>query len=465
MDDDNNNQPTNQPDATGDGFNDAVTPVDDTAPTDDSATEPAENVTSEPTESITPTVPAPPDTAAPTSVTPQRTVSGGDFSINKDSAPKPKSNKKLIGLIIAGVVALVLIVAAVWYFAFYQNKDRIVTDAIASVISAQTLGLGGDLTIESDNFKMTMKFDSASDGANSQAKVDVNIVSDTSSLNVDLGLTGEVIVAESGDMYLKINGLREMVSSAFGSVNMATLGADFDQIISEIDDQWLLITSDDINSLASTGGIQLPEQCSDLADRYGNDKTVRDELIKVYKAHRFVTVGDKVGDESGSVGYKVSFDREIAKEFADAMKDTTIFTELSDCGYGLDNYFSNSYGANNDDTDADVIPEIEIWAKKFGHQLTAFRFSAKQDDFSGVLNINSGIDVAVDVVIPTNAKPIGEVLEKLSGLLGGQLSGANYNSIYDYDYDYDYTIDPNYDESEIGFDEDDYNYELDWYEN
>jgi hypothetical protein len=374
--------------------------------------------------------------------TPPSTGLAGEMSIKGE---RSNNGKKKIGLIALIAAAVLLIAAVLVYFLWYQNKDKVVTDAIGKVIYAETVAYDVEFKMTQENgASYVLTVDGSSDlNGTSQANIFLQYTDNSSGEGIDLVLTGEVVTASVDEVYIKVDGVEAAISSALESSGATeALPANFNDIIQKIDGQWLKITSDDLTDALPT--YSDTQKClSDVLSQWQN-KTTRDELVNVYKKNPFVVVGDKIGEESGSVGYNVTLSLDKTKSFTTDMKETVIQKTLSGCDTLADATDTDSYVKISDEDNA----KTEVWISKFQHDLTKLSHTATENGTTTTVTLRPVLNKPVNVNIPSDARSAAEVFAEITTLFQSY-SGydSTYDdSIYDYDYDYDYEeYDVNYD--------------------
>jgi hypothetical protein len=411
--------------------------------------------------SIATTEPSPlaPDPATePTPANPVFSGQTADAPLVQEIKPS-SSNKKKIG-IIAGIVAVVLLIAAVLlYFLWYQNKDKVVADAISKAIYAETIAYDAEIEITDGQNQFFITVDAAS-GANGDSKSNINLKYSNSSLGqtFNLDLTGTVITTNALDIYIKLDGIETILNviSAFAvTINGSGLPSSVTDVIKKIDGQWLKVTADDLAEV-SEEYVSAQKCLNDTMAQWQNNKTVRDEIVGAYAKSPFIVVGDKVGEESGNVGYQVTLSQDKAKVFGVEFQGTTIYKTLNSC-----ELLSSDTGSSTSSTQSSSIDnaKIEVWVSKFQHELTKLNFNFTNGTSTTTATLKPLFDQPVEVTIPANVRSAKEVIEEIVSLLQtdtAQTADDYADSDYNYDYDYGYDDDYNYDYDY------DYDYETDY---
>ena len=129
------------------------------------------------------------------------------------AALKPKKKVGLIVGIISGVLILILaIVAALLYFLWWQNPQKIVTDAVVNTMTTKKAVVNGKMTvIASNDSKIELNIKSAADSPKTKTDVEAKITLKNVSKTVNL--KAAVITDQDGTIYIKLDGMRKLVES------------------------------------------------------------------------------------------------------------------------------------------------------------------------------------------------------------------------------------------------------------
>jgi len=326
--------------------------------------------------------------------------------------PKKKGKKALIiGLIAAGVAALLVGGSALAYNLWYQNPDKVVSDAIVNAITAKTMSATGVLEIETDDYKLKIEASGKNTvSADSQVGVKLTYTADAMSVSVD----GEAIYSADGDIYIRLNDAKALAASieeqSDGQISFGVFGG----VIEKIDSKWVKIGKEDLGDFSQE--YEKSQQCfADISKQLEEDasfrRSVENETKELYQAHPFIVVGDKLGSRTingqGSLGYKLSTDAEVADAFFTNLPDTELGSRLQGCSEDIKFEDFVSDDAKKDDSEEG---SAEIWVSRFGHYITEINAKpAEGDETKGYLVINPVFNKNDAVEIPSESIPLSEL--------------------------------------------------------
>jgi len=325
--------------------------------------------------------------------------------------PKKKNKKALI---ISGIVAAAIVVlaggSALAYNLWYQNPDKVVTDALVNAITAKTVSATGSLEAKSDDY--TLKIDVA--GRNSlEAHSTTAVTLAFNSDDIDFTVKGEGIFSAEGDIYVKLDDARKLADSIEKQSDGQMSFEVFDGVIDKVDGKWIKISSEDLGDFSEE--YKDTQKCfAAISKQFESDKafraTVENETKDLYKAHKFIIVGDKIGSRTisgqGSLGYKLIPDDKAGAEFFRGFGETQLGKKLTECNKDLNfDDFADQTGKE----DSSATGEAEIWVSRFGHQITELNVKAHDDDTETSFVLNPIFNKNEAIEIPTNSIPLSEL--------------------------------------------------------
>ena len=321
--------------------------------------------------------------------------------------PKKKVSKGAIaGIIVAGLLLVLGGGSALAYNFWYQNPDKVVSDAIVNAITAKTVSVTGSAEIKSKEY--TLKIEAAgrnSLDANSTFAAKLTVETDDVSYTVD----AEALYGAEGDIYLKVNNAQELAQSFEEQSNGEVSLEVFDGVIKKIDSKWVKISAQDLGDFSDD--LKEAQQCSaDISKRLDSDNEFRKQVINetqdLYKAHPFIVVGDKIGSRTingqGSLGYVLTGDSKEADAFFTGFGNTALGKEFKKCNEDVkfEDIVRDDFDKENNDTKT----EAQIWVSRFGHTITEFNMKAEDADANGsfvlrpIFNKNEAVEVPKDVI-------------------------------------------------------------------
>lgn len=347
------------------------------------------------------------------------------------AAGKPAGGKKkwIIGSVIAAVLVVLLGGGALAYNFWYQNPEKVILDGINNLFSHNASSSGkATVSIENKDVRLDVTANVKSDKklANGDVQLAVQMKgSDAPVKKVDL--KADFAVNEK-TAYFKLNNIRpladqlvdayvDQLATQYRQLGFALTEKQIDQqkaqmqqqldpIITKIDNRWIKFdmeaSEEDDESKCTAEAFQ----------KLYDDKKQRDEVLDVYKEHKFITVKEKLGSKDGSLGYLLEFDESVAKDFGKAVEDTTFSKELQKCDKTKSQAPSTEDTTDKEDSLKDS--RIELWVSRWSHQITEVKVAATTNDDSETavsFNLTYDYDKVEGLTTPKDAVDIDE-LEK-----------------------------------------------------
>lgn len=347
------------------------------------------------------------------------------------SSVRARSERNRLLTLIISIFAALLIFGggsfALYYW--YQNPQKVLTDALAYMINAESLDSSGVITIASASADLTINLESQFDSGSMRqaATVDIRPKGGQAEQFGFLTFDGEVMYDSFEErIYLRLSGLSpvyeslidnyietraaesiaegEQISDGNIADSKQKMKSLYAPIIKEFDDQWITIPASEIEETVDPDG---GEACSIDSLR----AAFRDQaVIDAFRKHQFLVVRDHLGSAGGSVGYLVGLDHSEVSAFADAVSDTELGRSLESCGVNLDEATIES-GATNEDI------RFELWADKWSHVPTRIVVVGPGGDNDFTMDIKTEFDADLDIEAPTDAKTFDQIQADLESLI------------------------------------------------
>jgi len=373
-------------------------------------------------------------------------------TIQEEPESHPKKGKGwLIGVIVAAIVFLGICGAAIWYFVYYSNPDKVAYDAIHNLITAENVSIDGGVVVSSDNAQAIIDFDTTGEHLPNSATVSALLTlqdgSDTASFKFNIGS----IQMRNGVLYLQVDGILDSLKG---------MGIDEDDYnnemlisyLEEFEGEWWEISVPDIVDMLDLGefGDFINDSYVCVVDSMNADDS--NELAELYSKNRFVKVEPvkKIvhgsGTEEPEAGYRfyeVSIDRNALVGFSNGLNDTKAVKDLNSCWNHVgQEYFGDDFSMSIDEVTIDDIelPEdmdIYLEISQFDHKLRSIRGvqGADEDIIPLSYSLLFKYDSAVEVSAPSSYRPITELIEEiLTDMYYGDLEMDDY---YPDDFDFD----------------------------
>jgi hypothetical protein len=382
------------------------TPNDDTNPKPIDAVEPP---TLQPTqfESVQPVAPVAETTpfspSLASSEIPAGPIGSGPISDIPLVAPTPKKSKKkliIVGSIIVGTLLLLGGGSALAYNVWYQNPEKVVTDSLVNALTARTAQSTGSLEIKNEEYQVKMTFDAKAATKNAELAVKLDYSAGGQTVKLD----GAGHFSADGDLYVKVNNVGSIISALSGAeANTATA---YDDLAARVEGKWIKITSKDIGEFSEA--YKKTQVClEDVSKQVADDKKLGNELVDLYKKNNFIVIVESLGartiNDTGSLGYVVDLDTEKAKTFAAGLETTEVGKKLKACD---DTINFNDFADSLDTEEADATDDegtIQVWASRFGHELTEINANGKSDGAEIKAVFNPVFNKDVNIQAPTDS--------------------------------------------------------------
>ena len=328
-----------------------------------------------------------------------------------EQAAKPK--KKKTGLII-GIIVIVLLlglgIGGIVFYVLHESKERVLSDAMTSTLSADARQFDGSVTLTAKDKKkagfenVKLNFKSDSKGANFSGSGNLEIkVSDDMSFSVDVA---GAYISKDG-IFVKLDKLAEAIDGAdleamFGG---SASGDEESKMISDllkdtlkgavkaIDGKWYKIDGD---TFKSNNKVKEEYDCITSALDEASSKEVKDKILDIYKEHSFVEADDKKDTESadGLTYYYVKSNSDEYKAFSKEVSKLEVTKKLESC---MD---SGSVEKDDDDDEEDEDEEksegefdLKFGIKGWSHELRSVKGTATTDGEDGY---SMNLDVKLD---------------------------------------------------------------------
>ena len=376
--------------------------------------------------------------------------------------PKPGKKKKIIGIIL-GVVGLLIIVSAVLlYFVWWQSPNKMVTDALLSVVTAEKMNNTGTLVIEAPSSDVKMTITTKGTTNNGALSGDATVKLEVEALDEDVVFDVHGVASDDGVLYVKIDKLRETVDTVIDAIikqqtqqyrdqgmtesdiaqveDMAKQQVSsmfsLDTLIPKVDGQWIRIASDDLEDNEEA-------QCTaDVMKDIQKDKEVTREVMAIYDANRFIQVKDKVDAKDGAPGFRLTGDRDKAQAFMSEFKKTETAGRLLKCDSAIFDSVDDALKETDSSSNADI--DFVIWVDRFSHKLKSLQLdvTSKEDETKVSATYDFEIGQANEVVVPSDARDFKDVYDDITSSIQDSYGVNASTDEYYYD-DYDFGVDSN----------------------
>lgn len=339
---------------------------------------------------------------------------------SQPEAPRKKPKKPLIVAIVAVGMVVLLGGGAAAYSLWYQNPQRVVTDAIANMLEQRNIVSNGTVNIKNISDanqsvdKITLAFDSRSTGRSGQFDAKLTVHSQDDEYTID----ANAIADSDMNIYFKVKGVEAIAEQYMGVSD--ELPAAVMQIIEKIEDSWIRVSTEDLDD---GGQLTEAQKCTtDVIEKHRDNDATRRQIADTYRANQFIVIKDQLGSKDGNLGYVMGGDNEKLESFLEQLKDTDFYKELKEC--------DDSFEVDTDDVDvfadSDSSGSVEVWISRFDHELKQIKAVFTDDDEVEVSSVvNFEYDEAVTIEAPSEYIGIKELIEEITDAFIEQMQNTN----------------------------------------
>lgn len=341
--------------------------------------------------------------------------------------PKKKKTGLIIGIVL-GVIALIAIISAVLiYFLWWQNPEKMVTDAVSNAIMAKKMTADGKVVIDMrDQGKIELNVKTATESGKSKANIDAML--NIKGVEKSIPLDGDMVLGDDGAIYVKINNFKElygsllevvMESSSGGKMSRTQMEAYRDQTLKKLNSEinkmngtWMKISPDEIGSEYKCG--------INALKKIQSDESARKELAQIYQKNSFFTIKDsKISDRNGGRGFELQGNNKSnSSKFEEEFKNSSVGKALSKCGK------SNGYDSNDESSSIDES-SLKVWVDRSSHELKAVELKGNDKKASVEISFDINVNKSEEIKVPSSAESLKEFIE---GFMEGYSSGLSSTS-------------------------------------
>lgn len=340
--------------------------------------------------------------------------------------PKKKKTGLIIGVVLGVIVLISIVSAALVYFLWWQNPEKMVTDAMPNAVMSKKMTANGKVVVDMrDQGKIELNVKTATDSGKSKANIDAKL--DIKGVEKNISLKGDAVLDSDGTIYVKINNFKDlygtllemvMESSSGGNLSRSQIETYRDQTLrkmsSEIDkmgNTWMKISPDEIGSEYRCG--------INALKKIQSDESVRKELVQIYQKNSYFTIKDsKISDRNGGRGFELQGNNKSnSSKFEEEFKNSSVGKALSKCGK------SNSY-KSSESSSIDTA-SLKVWVDRSSHELKALELKGDSKKASVEISFDIDVNKSEEIKIPSSAESLKEFIE---GFMEGYSSGLSSTS-------------------------------------
>ena len=339
--------------------------------------------------------------------------------------PKKKKTGLIIGVVLGVIVLISIVSAALVYFLWWQNPEKMVTDAMSNAVMSKKMTANGKVVVDMrDQGKIELNVKTATDSGKSKANIDAKL--NIKGVEKNIPLKGDAVLDNDGTIYVKINNFKDlygtllevvMESSSGGNLSRSQIETYRDQTLekmgSEIDkmsDTWMKISPDEIGSEYKCG--------INALKKIQSDESARKELAQIYQKNSLFTIKDsKISDRNGGRGFELRGDNSKLSKFNDEFKNSSVGKALSKCGKS--NGYKSSESSSIDES------SLKVWVDRSSHELKALELKGDSKKASVEISFDIDVNKSGEIKVPSSAESLKEFVE---GFMEGYSSGLSSTS-------------------------------------
>jgi len=353
--------------------------------------------------------------------------------------PGDKENRRtkaIIGIVI-GVFILILGCLAVWFFAFYNNPEKVMFDGIQNVLHAKNIALDGGSSIllreadSSDSVESAiLNLTSSSSTLPNTTEANLLVTfADDRSLNLQLGS----VILTDGVIYLKASGIMESLDGLGLTTKLQTEYEDRYNTLELANDEWWRISVRDAITELTDNPVK-SDYFGQIYDCALNAATsdYHNTLAKLYQQHPFTQVSaiNQLATSDGYTNYQsqpwhnlyeIRLDKAALADFINALPETEIAENFYACyNDAVEQYNPAAEELSVQDfaelsADEIAIPdELHLYAEisQFGHQIRSLWAYLDNEQYSNTTSVKLKYQDAV-VSAPEEYRDATELIQQL----------------------------------------------------
>lgn len=353
-------------------------------------------------------------------------------------APPKKSKKKLIIGIVAALLLVFAIFGGVAFAAYNNNPYKVLLDSVQNLVKAKTVITAGTLEVEdkTNKGKVSLEFSSQANNVKYAGSLDAKLKIDYSEFKAELAGAG--MLAESGDLYFKIDNAEELFDKALAteygkyyasSPELTPIVTKLRTFVKKIDGQWIKVSKEDLSDV-SQEDYDKQQACVKAAfTKFYGDNTQQNEVFDIYKKNEFVVIKDTGKSQTingnDSVGYNVKFDIDNLNKFSKGLDETTLAKAVTKC---------TDYDQPSEEMTSKEIKEGQeavdkfnttLWISRWSHEIQKVDITTNQDD-KGTADFSMTLDTKKEPNLkdPESSLDAKKLMEELQAIYAELYGGT-----------------------------------------
>ena len=378
-----------------------------------------------------------------------------------DSAPH-KSKKKLIIIIAIVVVLLVGAGGGTTFALWFNNPDKVMSDAVTNLVTAHTYISSGDLTYKDDqnNGVVDLTFNSKSDVPNLKGEFDASL--DVNYKNYKFSLAGSGLLSQTGNVYFKFDGIKKAIQQYINSAdvknytnNFPGLSADVVALSDKIDGKWVEVDQASLKNVWSTFDYSKDKACfANAYTQLNKQPSEKSQITQAYADNPFITIqnkGSQTVNGVDSMQYNVTANVAKYNRATDAFAATNFGKNVQACVDTMTNDKETAQEKQDDkksrdQTAADDQKQINkakltVWVSRWSHEFTktSFAYNDTEAKTETTATVNYTLNQTVNAPSPANSislkvfqSDINKIEQDIDSAVEEQ-NGATQNQVNSYE--------------------------------
>lgn len=342
------------------------------------------------------------------------------FSANP-GAQKPKRSKMpfVIGGIIGGLI--LLSAGAFATYRAYQSPEKVLRDAVTKAVHAKAVQMSAVVTSDAKvtTSGQTIAFKKFTFDAKStyDPKSEANATATIAFNGNDYNFAANGMMSENGEVYFKIVKAVDSVQKFYETMaNGQKIPADARSTFRSLEGKWVKVSIEDMTG-KNKESADAYKCVLDAYKSYGQDKKMQDEVVEVYKKHSFIKTKGGAKYKDGMLGYEVTVDEALAKEFGKAARETSIAKKVTSCDKDTSKS-TDSVKDSASEVTKETTAVTHVWVDPISHELkkidSSVKYSPKNGEASTTVAVaDFGFDQSVKIDIPASSMTLDEFMKKI----------------------------------------------------
>lgn len=355
----------------------------------------------------------------------------GDYNSLSKSVRMKASTKTMFVLIF---IAVLLVVTSLLYVFGYQNKGRILSDAISNLIVSDNV----DLDLNFKAWRDSKKYEIKSNLSSSFGKMKLESVIELDSGNNPIKVYGNFLKDENDNYYVKLSSLKteslkyfeDLINNSSKTIKLKSddnkwkeyFSKDllnsykeiYSETINDIDDKWIKITPNDIYKTSKSYASF--EMClSGVRKQIKEDNVLQRKIMDIYQKNKFLKLKKDLGLKDGKYGFLLESSDEISSNFIKFIKEIVHFSEFDNFS-GCRALKELSEEKFNELKDGIKITSFEVWVEKISHAFSKIKinYDLKNNDevYTKTFEVNFKYDKHLLLDLPNEYLLFNDVYSK-----------------------------------------------------